>query len=196
MGHRRKGPDHYSLRAKKEGMVARSVYKLEEIDRRWKLFKRGYRVLDLGCAPGSWLQYIATRVGAKGLVLGYDLKPCTVTLPAHAQALVGDVNSLNPDELGGLFDVVCSDMAPATMGQPATDALRSAVLAQCALDVARQHLLAGGSTVVKVLEGGEVPDLVAGMKRCYTKVERLRPKATRKQSTEIFLVGLGIERGS
>src|SRR5687768_5337254 len=112
----RRRPDHYARRAKKEGRPARSVYKLEEIDGRWRLLRRGDRVLDLGCAPGSWMQYAAERVGPGGRVVGYDLAPVTIRLPPQAEAHVADVFALDPAGLGGPFDVVVSDMAPSTMG--------------------------------------------------------------------------------
>lgn len=189
MGASRRQPDHYALRAKREGRPARSVYKLEEIDKRWKLLRRGDRVIDLGCSPGSWLQYAAQRVGPAGRVWGYDLKPTPVSLPPHAFAEVGDVFAVELPLEG--YNVVLSDMAPATMGDHKTDAARSAGLAERALDLADRHLAPGGHVVVKVLEGGEVVDLVKRLRQTYTKVERLRPQATRKDSTEIFLIGLG-----
>lgn len=188
---RKREQDHYGRRAKAEGKAARSVYKLEEIDGRWRLLRPGDKVLDLGCAPGSWLQYAAARVGAGGRVVGIDLKPVSIGLPPHAEARVGDAFSVDTAMLEGPFDVVLSDMAPATMGDHKTDAVRSAALAERALDVASTRLRRGGHVVVKVLEGGEVPALIARMRREYGKLELLRPRATRRQSTEIFLVGLG-----
>ena len=92
--------------------------------------------------------------------------------------------------VGGLFDVVLSDMAPATMGDHGTDALRSAALAESALALAETHLAPGGAVVVKVLEGGDVPQIVNQMRTVYEKVTRTRPRATRKESTELFLIGL------
>lgn len=191
MGRHRRPQDHFGRRAKKEGFAARSAYKLEELDQRFHIFRRGQRILDLGCSPGSWMQYAATRVGSDGLVLGYDLKPTTASLPAHAQARVGDVWELRPENVEGPFDVVLSDMAPATMGDKKTDALRSEGLAEAALALAAVHLRPGGHVVVKILEGGGVPAIVDGMRKTYDKVQRLRPKATRRESTEIFVIGLG-----
>ena len=189
MSRQRRYQDHFARRAKREGLAARSVYKLEEIDRRWHLLRRGATVLDLGCAPGSWLQYCGEKVGPTGRVLGYDLKPLALTPPANVDVHVGDAFAV---DLGSAtFDVVLSDMAPSTMGDHKTDAIRSAGLAERALDLADRHLRPGGAVVVKVLEGGEVVDLVKRMRSSYSKVERLRPQATRKESTEIFLIGLG-----
>lgn len=185
----RRFPDRFTRAAKAQGAPARSVFKLEEIDRRCRLLRRGQSVLELGCAPGSWTQYVAGKVGANGRVLAYDLSPLKLAFAPHVTVVQGDVFALRAGDLGR-FDVVLSDMAPATMGHHKTDALRSAALAEHALGLAEQTLRTGGHVVVKVLEGGEVVDLVARMRRTYTKVERLRPEATRRESTEIFLVGL------
>ena len=185
----RRQTDRFTVAAKKQGLPARSVFKLEEIDRRCQLLRRGQAVLELGCAPGSWTQYVARRVGERGRVLAYDLTALKLAFPPHVTVVQGDVFALDPATVGR-FDVVLSDMAPATMGHHKTDALRSAALAEHALALAETALRPGGHVVVKVLEGGEVVDLVARMRRTYTKVERLRPQATRRESTEIFLVGL------
>jgi len=196
MGRRSSRPDHFARRAKQEGKAARSIYKLEEIDRRWQVIGRSGRVLDLGCAPGSWMQYAANKVGSNGEVLGFDLKEVAVSLPSHAEARVGDVYELKDADLGAPFDTVLSDMAPSTMGDHKTDAARSASLAESALAIADAHLRSGGCFVVKVLEGGDVPALVADMRRRFAEVERLSPKASRKGSTELFLIGLHKHPGS
>lgn len=191
MGRQRRPQDHYARRAKREGKAARSIYKLEEIDSRWQVIPKGGSVLDLGCSPGSWMQYAAQAVGPQGRVIGYDLKPVEVSMPGHAEPRIGDVYELDPEALEGPFDVVLSDMAPSTMGDHTTDALRSAALVEWALHVAQLHLKPGGNAVFKILEGGEVPKIVSAMREGFSKVQRLRPKATRKQSTELFLIGLG-----
>jgi 23S rRNA (uridine2552-2'-O)-methyltransferase len=154
-------------------------------------------VLDLGASPGSWTQYAAERVGPKGQVVAYDLKPLAVTLPAHVVFEVGDVFELcrqaGPLTAGshlGTFDLVLSDMAPSTMGHHKTDALRSMALCEQALHVAQVLGRKHSALVVKALEGGEVPQLALQMRKTYRKVTRLRPQATRKESTEIFLIGL------
>jgi len=190
MGRKRE-QDHFGRRAKAEGRPARSVYKLEEIDQRWRLLRGGDRVLDLGCAPGSWLQYASEKVGDRGRVTGYDLKPVSISMPGNVDARVGDAFAIPSDAVAGPIDVVLSDMAPSTMGDHKTDAIRSAGLAERALDMALMHLRKGGHVVVKVLEGGDVPAIVQRMRKEYGKVELLRPQATRRESTEIFLVGLG-----
>ena len=192
----RRSPDHFSKRAKSEGRPARSVYKLEEINQRWKILRSGMRVLDLGCSPGSWLQYAGEQIGVNGSAIGYDLKEVEISLAANVEARIGDVFEVEAEAIGGQVDVVLSDMAPATMGHHKTDALRSAGLAQRAFDLADKLLRPGGTVVVKLLEGGEIVDLIKRLRLDYQKVERLRPKATRKESTEIFLIGLGKKKHS
>lgn len=195
MGDRRQ--DHFTRRAKKEGRPARSVYKLQEIDEKWRILAPGQRVLDLGASPGSWTQYAAEKVGQKGCVIAYDLKPLTVSVPPQVKFEIGDVFDLGqpkgPLSTGstlGTFDVVLSDMAPNTMGHHKTDALRSMALCEEALRIAQCLGRTGSALVVKALEGGEVPQLALMMRKTYKKVTRLRPQATRKESTEIFLIGL------
>ena len=182
--------DHFSKKARREGKPARSYYKLEEIDKKIQLLQRGQRVLDLGCSPGSWMLYAAERVGETGQVLGYDLKEVNTTMPQHAEARVGDVFELTVEELGGMFQVLISDMAPSTTGNRVTDHLRSAGLVERALDLALRCLVPGGSVVAKLLEGSEIEPIVRRMREEYEKVQRFRPKATRQESTEVFLVGL------
>jgi 23S rRNA (uridine2552-2'-O)-methyltransferase len=195
MGDRRQ--DHYARRAKQEGRPARSVYKLEEIDHKVKLFRPGQRVLDLGASPGSWTQYAAEAVGPHGRVVAFDLKPLELKLPDNVSFAVGDIfelcqgsGPLAPGSALGTFDLIISDMAPSTMGHHKTDALRSAVLCEQALFVAQHFGRVDGHVVIKALEGGEVPQLANTMRAAYKKVTRLRPQATRKESTEIFLIGL------
>lgn len=200
MGDRRQ--DRFARQAKAEGRPARSVYKLEEIDARVQLLRPGMRVLDLGAAPGSWTQYAAEAVGPRGQVVAFDLQPLRLVLPPQVTFAQGDVYELGkrggplaPGSGLGLFDVVLSDMAPSTMGHQKTDALRSAALCEQAIFVAEHFGRVGSHLVVKALEGGEVPQLAQTMRTAYTKLVRIRPEATRKQSTEIFLVGLHKRQG-
>lgn len=186
----RRRQDHFARRAKRQGAAARSIFKLEEIDKRWRLIRNGAVVLDLGCAPGSWLQHAGRAVGPGGRVIGYDLKEVLISLPSHVETRVGDAFEIPGEDLPGKVDVLLSDMAPATMGDHTTDALRSAALVERALDIADLHLKTGGACVLKILEGGEVPQIVDRMRATFEKVERLRPEATRKRSTELFLIGL------
>lgn len=186
--------DHYARRARREGFAARSVYKLEELDRRFRLLRPGQRVLDLGCAPGSWLQYAATRVGPSGRAVGVDLQPLGVALPHQARALVADVFELEPDALledGKPYDVVLSDMAPRTSGIRSADAARSAQLVLRALELSQAVLRPGGTLLVKVFQGAQMDSLRAEFRGVFEHVRIAKPKASRSESVELYLLGEG-----
>ena len=186
--------DAYFKRAKKEGYLARSVYKLKEIDQRYRLFKKGDRVLDLGASPGSWLQYIAQVVGQKGRVLGLDLNPIKWEIPpAFVQFLERDVLKWDVNEakkVADAFDVVVSDMAPATTGIKDVDAFRSFKLANRALEIALALLRPQGHFVCKVLEGGEMKDFLLKCKQQFSFVKVFKPQSSRRESREVFVVAL------
>lgn len=190
---RRRTPDHFARRARREGYAARSVYKLDEIDRRAGIFRRGQSVLDLGSAPGSWLQYIAKAVGPTGRVVGVDLQPVTGRLPGYVVVHQADAFDLDPDTLGEPFDVVTSDMAPATTGNRLTDHVRSIELCRRALAVAQGVLRPGGAFVCKAFEGEDLGDLFVDLGAVFESVRRLKPKGTRSESVELFLVGTGFK---
>lgn len=190
MGDRRQ--DHYARRAQAEGFRARSIYKLQEINRRVRLFRRGQRVLDLGCAPGSWMQYAAGEVGPGGQIVGIDLQAVAPVGAANVKILQGDIFATPPEELllgGPLFDVVMSDMAPSTSGARFTDHVRSIELCQRALELADRVLRPGGAFVCKAFEGSELNAFVAEVKARYAQVRRIKPEATRDESVELFIVG-------
>lgn len=186
--------DHFTRKAQKEGFAARSVYKLKEIDSRHKIFRPGQRVLDMGCSPGSWLQFASKAVEPGGSVVGVDIKPAEVRLAGNAKALLGDVFDAGAGwrrEIGGGFDVVLSDMAPNTTGNKSVDALRSVALSEAALDVAGNVLTAGGTFVCKVFMGEGFEDFVRQAKSCFEKSGLYRPQSTRSKSPEIYFVGRG-----
>lgn len=198
-GKRGKNPyaraDVFAQRARKEGYPARSVYKLEEIDRRCRLFRGGQRVLDLGCAPGSWLMYAAQKVGPSGRVRGVDLKPLDITLPPNAIAIAGDALTPN-DEVkaflreGAPYQVVMSDMAPSTSGTPFADQARSAELVTRTLDVADELLGQGGAWVAKLFMSEAMTDIRKRVRTMFEEERIIRPEGTRSVSFEVFLVGL------
>ncbi|MCA9537347.1 MAG: methyltransferase domain-containing protein [Myxococcales bacterium] len=192
--NRRSRPDHYARKAKAEGFRARSIYKLQEINRRVRLFRRGQRVLDLGCAPGSWTQYAATEVGPGGAVVGIDRRAVEPTRP-QITTLTGDIFAMDPETLraagGGPFDVVLSDMAPDTCGNRFTDHMRSVDLCRRALGLADLLLVDGGAFVCKVFEGEDVAALVAEVSKRFAQVRRVKPKSTRSESVELFVVAQG-----
>lgn len=187
--------DHYFKKAKKENFAARSVFKLEEIDQRFKILKEGQTVLDLGASPGSWSQYASKKVGDRGRVLGVDLSPVTVKLP-NAVFIQADLRDLQLEQVFAEhgfhppFDLVLSDMAPKTTGIRMTDQARSFELCELALNIARHYLKPGGHFVCKLFHSDDFSKLRDEMKKTFAKFEAVRPDSTRKISKEIFLVGL------
>jgi 23S rRNA (uridine2552-2'-O)-methyltransferase len=185
--------DYYFRRAKKEGFIARSVYKLEEVDRRVRLFRPGQRVLDLGCHPGSWLQYCARAVGKRGLVVGVDTRKISIELPPHVHFIQADVFELLPADLYQIseeFDVVLSDLAPATTGIRSVDSSRSFTLFQRALSLADDLLVPGAHFLGKIFQGSGFDEMVKELKGRFGKVKGVKPRATRSQSKEIYLVAM------
>lgn len=189
----KRAQDAFGHRAKREGFPARSVYKLEEIDKRVRLFRRGQRVLDLGAAPGSWTLYAAQRVGTEGKVFSIDLNPIEVSLPGNVVAVVGDINTFDLAALHdkSAFDVVISDMAPHTSGQRHADQFHSYELFMMALSTAEKHLALHGQFVAKIFQGPEFESARKAMHGKFDKVRVIKPDASRQESYEVFLVGLG-----
>ncbi len=189
MGDRRQ--DHYARRAQAEGFRARSIYKLQEINRRVNLFRRGQRVLDLGCAPGSWTQLVAGLVGPTGQVVGIDLQAVAPVGAGNVKLIQGDIFETPPEVLlegGRPFDVVMSDMAPSTSGARFTDHVRSIELCTRALELSDRVLRPGGAFVCKAFEGSELNEFVAQVKTRFAQVRRIKPEATRDESVELFVV--------
>jgi 23S rRNA (uridine2552-2'-O)-methyltransferase len=185
--------DHFARRAKKEGWLARSAYKLQEIDKKFGLIKGGNRLLDLGCTPGSWSQYGIKRVGPRGDVVGIDLtRPEELSSPVFT-FIRADVRALSPEWLMqevGPRDVVMSDLAPQTTGIPSTDVSRSMELAESAYRIARVLLRKKGHFLCKVFEGEELRVFRSEVSAHFGRLRLFRPKATRKGSKEIYLVGI------
>ncbi|SHJ07222.1 23S rRNA Um-2552 2'-O-methyltransferase [Desulfatibacillum alkenivorans DSM 16219] len=191
--------DHYTDKAQKAGFPARSVFKLEEMQKRWKILRPGQKVLDLGCAPGSWLKYASQIVGDSGRVIGLDLKPMDQPDKPNAQFIQGDAFELTQeflDEIGRDFDVVLSDMAPNTTGIKNVDALKSAALCESALATAITVLKPGGSFVCKIFQGEGFDAFIKDVKKYFTKHKIFKPESTRKQSREIYVVGWSKKGGS
>jgi 23S rRNA (uridine2552-2'-O)-methyltransferase len=187
--------DRFFHKAKEEGFAARSVFKLEEIDQKFKMFKPGQVVLDLGASPGSWSQYASKKTGSDGKILGVDLTTITIKLP-NATFIQADLRDLNLvdifDQHGFIppFDIVMSDMAPKTTGIRGTDQARSMELCELALDIARRFLKKDGHFVCKLFHSDEFTKLRDEIKKSFHKCEIVKPESTRKISKEIFLVGL------
>ncbi len=186
-------PDYYRSRARAEGFVARAVYKLKEVDEKYHLFKLGQRVLDLGCSPGSWLQYIASRIGTGGLVVGVDANPLEIEVRLPLHFVQGEVASLDLETITAIsptFDVVVSDLAPKTTGMRQVDQQRSLELAFLAWEWARRLLREGGHFLVKVFEGPDTNELAAVLKQHFRLCRRIKPAGSRPASREIYLLGL------
>ncbi len=193
---RRQNPyqgDPRTRQAQALGYPARSVFKLQEIDRRVGLLRPGLRVLDLGAAPGSWTLYAGERIGPGGRVVAIDLKPITVRLPGHVTALVGDAFALDDAQLvaQGPFDVVLSDMAPSTSGAKESDQALSAELFLRAVAVAEAVGKVGSAFVGKLFMGPDFAVSRGAVAARYREVRVIRPEGTRQRSSELFVVGLG-----
>jgi 23S rRNA (uridine2552-2'-O)-methyltransferase len=192
-GGRNPWQDHYSRQAKKDRYPARSVYKLEEIQQKHRLIRKGDKILDLGCSPGSWLLYAAQLVGEKGRLVGIDLKPVKIQAASNIEVITGDVFALDAGSLGSDFNVVMSDMAPATTGHKAVDAARSAGLCEAALAIAQRVLLPGGSFVCKIFQGPDFDQFVNSVRAGFAKQKIFKPRSSRKASKEIYIIGLGLK---
>lgn len=191
--------DHYSERAKKERYPARSVYKLKEAQKKYQLIRKGDQVLDLGCSPGSWLLYAAELTGKRGRVLGIDLKPVTVQIPPQAETLKVDILTLDRAWIenknwANRFDVILSDMAPATTGNKVIDAERSYQLCRAALNISQMALRPGGSFVCKIFQGAEFKKFSDSVRSRFKHYKIFKPQSSRKESKEIFIVGMGFQR--
>jgi len=194
--------DPYVIRARKEGYRGRAAFKILELDDRFRFLVPGARVVDLGCAPGGWCQVAVSRVNAlgeksgkrRGTVLGIDLQEVEPIAGAEIHQL--DFLEDGADEkvkgwLGGRADVVMSDMAAAASGHQGTDHLRIIALCEAAAEFAFDVLEQGGTFVAKVLAGGAENELQATLKRAFQKVANVKPPASRKDSSEKFVVATG-----
>jgi 23S rRNA (uridine2552-2'-O)-methyltransferase len=186
--------DPYVARAKREGFRGRAAFKLIEIDDKYRLFKKGARVVDLGAAPGGWSQVAAKRVGGQGRVVAMDL----LDMAPVAGVDFVQLDFLDPsapdrlkDMLGGPADVVLSDMAANATGHRKTDHLKIMALAEAAADFAREVLAPGGAFLCKVLQGGTEATLLAGLKQDFSSVKHVKPSASRTDSAELYLLATG-----
>lgn len=194
----RKVQDQYFKKAKAEGYVARSAYKLQEIDDKFRILPKGGRVLDLGCAPGAWLQVAAERTGPKARIVGVDLQevrtsfaPTIVTIQADAYK-VEPARLLEAAEGAAAFDTILSDMAPNTTGHG--DDLLSARLCRRVLELLPALLRPGGNFAMKVLEGSEYPELLRQAQGAFAQARGFKPKSSREVSREMYIVGTGYRR--
>tara|TARA_B100000073_G_scaffold342958_1_gene346920 strand:- start:1377 stop:1979 length:603 start_codon:yes stop_codon:yes gene_type:complete len=170
--------DHYFKEARKQGYVARSAFKLEEMDRKFRLLRRGQHVIDLGCAPGSWLQYAAKKVLPEGSLTGVDLKQVKIQFPESVRIFQSDISMLEESILASSrFDLVLSDMAPDTTGIPSVDSQRSYDLNSQALSFAQRHLKPGGTLVLKAFQGEPLNRLKSEIRACFESFNSSNQKA-------------------
>ncbi len=188
--------DYYARRAREEQYPARSVYKLEEIQKRFGVLKKGSRILDLGCCPGSWLLFASKIAGDRGLVLGVDITPLPIRLPPNARFIQQDVLAWDEsflETIGANFQTVLSDMAPSTTGSKFVDAQRSLELSESALAISDRALRPGGAFVCKIFHGSDVKRFSDRMRKSFTRVSHFKPKSSRKSSKEVYIVGRGMQ---
>lgn len=197
--------DPYVKAAQKDGYRARAAYKLKEIDEAFKLIKPGDIVVDLGCAPGAWSQYLRRRLAPQGAAVG-ALQGTIISLDLLPMESIEGVRYIQGDfreeavlaELeaavqGRSVDVVVSDMAPNLSGSGVTDGARVAHLIELAVDFATQHLQPDGALVVKLFHGSGYEELVALFRQTFRVVKPYKPKSSRDRSAETFLVGMGLK---
>jgi len=184
--------DHYSKRAQQEGYAARSVYKLQEIQKKWRVLAKGQRVVDLGCAPGSWSRYAHEQIGHQGVLVGIDIQEVAGFPGVFLQTSIEEIGIEEMQmHLGGDADLIISDMAPSTTGNRFTDHVRQIALIEAGRDLALAVLKPGGHFVAKVFEGQDAHAFVQSLRSDFETVKRLKPKATRGRSVEFFVVAMG-----
>jgi 23S rRNA (uridine2552-2'-O)-methyltransferase len=186
--------DPYVQASKRDGYRSRAAYKLLEIDEKFPILRKGARILDLGAAPGGWTQVALAKIGEKGAVLGVDILEM---LPIPGARLM-QLDFLDPNApdlikqaLDGAPDIVMSDMAAPTTGHKRTDHLRTMSLCEVALELAEEVLAPGGAFLAKVLQGGTERSLLDRLKRGFTEVRHVKPKASRAESSEMYVLAKG-----
>ena len=189
--------DPYVARARREGYRSRAVYKLSEIDDKYRFLKMGGRVVDLGAAPGGWSQIAAKRTGAaegKGRVVAIDILDMD-PVPGVDFLKLDFLDPAAPDilkeRLGGKADVVLSDMAANATGHRKTDHLKIVALVEAAAEFASEILQPGGAFLAKVIQGGTEGELLAMLKRDFTSVKHVKPQASRADSAELYMLATG-----
>ena len=190
-----RGDNYWTQKAKKEGYPARSVYKLMEINKKYRLIKQDSRVLDIGSAPGSWSLYVLKIINSQGYLTAVDLQDMKINWTkdnytffkgdAFSDENIEKINSYGP------YSVILSDAAPSTTGNRSIDTERSLQLVHSVIDTAEKLLSTGGSTVIKIFQGGSEKEAVDRMKKIFKQVKIFKPEAVRKISFETYLIGTG-----
>ena len=186
--------EFYTRKAHEEGYPARSVYKLKEIDEKFKVVAPGDKVLDLGSAPGSWLIYLSEKVGKTGKVVGLDLEDVKIEKKPNVVFYQKDILALTSEdmqEIGAPFDAVVADLAPKTSGVPSIDAGKSLELNEMAFDIAKKSLRKGGTFLTKIFESEDTKEFTENIKKHFKEVRRIKPQAVIKQSREFYILAKG-----
>ncbi|MCX6738327.1 MAG: RlmE family RNA methyltransferase [Candidatus Parcubacteria bacterium] len=178
--------DSYFKKAKEENYPARSVYKLQEINKKYRLVKPGDFILDIGCAPGSWMIYLSEKVGRKGKVIGVDIVDLKIPLKENMKFIKGDIKEL-VNNFEEKFDMIVSDAAPGTSGVHFVDVAKSLELGKAALDIVKQSLKPRGIFICKIFEGEGTAEFLKEIKTLFISVKSFRPSAVRKYSREFYL---------
>ena len=186
--------DHYFKKAKKDNFLARSIYKLEEIDQKYKIFEKSQEVIDLGYHPGSWIQYTSKVVGDSGSVTGIDIKPVNKKLMTLKNVSLYEMDAFDVQNLSDFnrekpFDVVVSDMAPNTTGIRSVDQDRSLNLVEKVFEILPLFLKENGNFVIKVFDSHQAQVFLKSQKKSFKNFHFLKPKSTRSVSKEFFVIG-------
>jgi len=194
MAYKRK--DFYYKKAKKEKKASRAAYKIAQLQKKLKLIRKGDIVIDLGCAPGGWIQEISKIIGPDGTLIGVDVEALRIGIPRNCTFILGDI--MSPDAINQIClrltdeaDVIVSDLAPKLSGIGFRDAYHSYELALRALEICKGILREGGNFIVKIFPGKETNEYKKLLKQSFEKVETVIPPATRKTSSELYLIGIG-----
>ena len=183
--------DSWAKKAKEKGYPARSVFKLMEIQEKFRVVKKGDKVLDLGASPGSWSKFAVKLVGKEGKVVGIDIQDVKITAP-NFYFFKKDAREFNLEDIKPLgiekFDVILSDMAPKTTGDTFVDHVKSVKLVLLAYEIAKSFLKRGGNFVAKVFDGAKTPQLKKELSQGFRSVKFFKPKSSRKESKEVFIV--------
>ncbi|MFQ6050055.1 MAG: SAM-dependent methyltransferase [Candidatus Paceibacterales bacterium] len=191
MYRKNKKDEFFTRKAKIEGYPSRSIYKLQEIDEKYHLIKKGDRVLDLGCAPGSWLLYISKKIGDKGRAVGIDIGDIKIPKKENIVFIKKDVMDLEDSDLkkiNGQYQAVVSDLSPATSGIKEVDVGKSLELGEKSFEIAQKTLGPGGNFLCKIFEGESTDEFFKKVKKRFRFTKRFRPKAVRKRSKEIYII--------
>ncbi len=185
--------EFYTELAKKEKYPARSVYKLQEIDKKYEIFKKGNKVLDLGCAPGSWLLYISEKIGNQGIVIGLDTEDIKIPQKNNIIFIKESILNINKCDLKYKFDSVVSDLSPKTSGISFLDSGKSLELAEKSFEIAKSFLLFNGNFICKIFDNELSNVFFKKIKENFSFSDRFRPRAVFKKSREFYIIGKGFK---